>query len=99
MKRRSGVAIIFEQRTSSRVARARLDPERLRGEGGDVALERGALGHDGADDEPFDVLWLQPRHRVEARLARFPDEIAVAGFPHAELRHSRADERDSIHRP
>src|SRR5207249_3384595 len=81
----------------ARAQRARADAERLRGHRRDVALERRPLGHDRSDHESFDVFWLHGRYRIEARLARFPDEVAVRRLAHAELRHARADERDLSH--
>src|SRR3989442_12442850 len=62
-----------------------------------MALEGRSLRHYGSDHESFDVFWLHPRDRIEARLARFPDQVAVRRLAHAELRHARADEGDLPH--
>ena len=70
----------------------RLDPERLGGEGGDVALERRALRHDRAHHDPLEVGRPQAGNRVEARLAGLPDEVAIRRLPHAEARHARSDQ-------
>ena len=81
----------------ARAQRGRLDAERLGRERRDVTLERGALRHDGADDESVDVAGPYRRHGIEARFPRFPDQVAIAGLPHAELRDAGADERDVSH--
>ena len=77
--------------------RRRLDAQRLGGQRRDVALERRALGHDGAHHQAFDVLRADAGHGIEARLARFPDQVAIARLADPELRHSRADQGDLPH--
>src|SRR2546428_12304848 len=62
-----------------------------------MALERRSLRHHRTDYQSFDVPRLYTWQRVEARLARFPDEIAVGRLAHAELRHAGSDERDLPH--
>src|SRR2546430_11449838 len=62
-----------------------------------MGLEGRSFRHHGADDKTFDVLRLHPGHRIEARLAGLPDEVAVARLAHAELRDPRADERHPSH--
>src|SRR5690348_6429804 len=62
-----------------------------------MTLERRAFGHDGTDDQAFDVLGLDGRHRVEAGLAGLPDQVPIRRLADAELRHARSDQRNLLH--
>src|SRR2546430_11750531 len=62
-----------------------------------MGLEGRSFRHHGTDDKTFDVLRLHPGDRIEAHLARLPDEVAVARLAHAELRDPRPDQRDASH--
>ena len=62
-----------------------LDTERLGGKRRDVTLERRALRHDGAHHQALDVLRPHAGHGVEARLAGFPDQVAIPGLADTEL--------------
>src|SRR5712692_4138709 len=62
-----------------------------------MGLEGRSFRHHGTDDKPFDVLRLHPADRIKARLARLPDEVAVARLAYAELRDPRPDQRDASH--
>src|SRR3989475_5796231 len=62
-----------------------------------MGLEGRSFRHHGTDDKTFDVLRLHPGDRIEAHLARLPDEVAVARLAHAELREPRPDQRDASH--
>src|SRR5439155_3705268 len=71
--------------------------EGLRRQRADMALERRAFRHHAADHEALEVPGLDRRQRVEARLARLPDEVAIARLAYPEFRHPRAHQRDRSH--
>ena len=77
--------------------RAGLDPESLGGHRRNMGLEGCPLRHDRAHHETLDVSRLHRRHGVEARLSGFPDQVAIARPPHAELRDAGPDQCDLPH--
>src|SRR5712692_1952866 len=62
-----------------------------------MGLEGRPLRQDGTNHKTFNVFRLHRRGGVEARLPRFPDQVAIARLSHPELRDPGPDQRDLPH--